>query len=124
MSLRRSRTDEGVALDMKVKPIYPAALAILLLIGVALAYVFFIMLAGFPDRFMSAQEAASVQLLIAFNWFSIATAFCFLLLAFFARKRDIARPFLYACAAFVAAVIVALTLETYFITHFMDSAGG
>jgi hypothetical protein len=109
---------------MKITPIYPAALAILLLIGVFVSYVFFIMFAGFPDNGMSEQEAANIQLLSVFNWLSVALASWFLALAFLGRKRDIDRLFMSGCAVYAAAIVVALGIEAYILTNLMDSRGG
>jgi hypothetical protein len=109
---------------MKIRPIYPAALAILLPLGICFDYILFIMFAGFPDNFMSQQEAANLRVLIAFNWFCIALAVWFAALTIVGRKRDIARPFLWGCAAFATATVFALAITAWNVTNLVDSAGG
>jgi hypothetical protein len=114
---------EGGAV-MKIKPIFPATFAVLLPLGVGFSYIFFMMFAGFPDGFTSEQETANLQVLTVFNWFSIALAGWFAVLAILGLTRDIARPFLWGCAAFGTASVIALAIVSYVVTHLMDSAGG
>jgi hypothetical protein len=82
------------------------------------------MLDGFPDGYMSELDRAEDQLVVVFNWISLAMAVWSLCLGVAAGRREIRKQFLYACALYSAVIFVSLLIDLYFRATLMDSRGG
>jgi hypothetical protein len=102
---------------------YPFGVAILCL---ALAFWLSLntMFDGFPDHYMSDLDAAEDQLVVIFNWISIAMAAWCVCLGVVAGRCEVRKPFLYACALYSAVIFVSLLIDLHFRATLMDSRGG
>jgi hypothetical protein len=103
---------------------YPLILAVLIF---ALAFWLSLttMLDGFPDRFMSEQDAAEDQLIGVFNWISDATGVWFVCLAIAAGRLNVRKIHFASAMFYLAVIVIALLIDLYFRDgHLMDSRGG
>jgi hypothetical protein len=82
------------------------------------------MLDGFPDGYRSELDRAEDQLVVVFNWISLAMTVWCLCLGVVAGRRAIRKPFLYACALYAAVIFVSLLVDLFFRATLMDSRGG
>jgi hypothetical protein len=100
-----------------------------MLAGLMLAVSFFlfatyIMWFGFWDGFASELDRAENALATYFIWFSLAMGLWFIGLGFQPSHANFKKRILYSCLLFVIAASVAVSLDLYFRTYMMDSAGG
>ena len=84
----------------------------------------YVMMFGFWDGFASELDRAENVLARCFIWFSLAMGIWFIGLGFWRSHANFNKRILYSCLLFVLAAAVAVSLDLYFRTYMMDSAGG
>ena len=84
----------------------------------------FVMMFGFWDGFTSELDRAENVLARYFIWFSLAMGLWFIGLGIRPSHPNFKRRVLYSCLFFVFVAGVAVSLDLYFRTYMMDSAGG
>jgi hypothetical protein len=84
----------------------------------------YVMMFGFWDGFTSELDRAENMLARYFIWFSLAMGVWFVCLGFWRSHPNFGRRVLYSCLLFAFATGVAVSLDLYFRTYMMDSAGG
>jgi len=82
------------------------------------------MMFGFWDGFTSELDRAENALARYFIGFSLAMGVWFIYLGFRRSPANFKQRILYSCLLFVIAASVAVSLDLYFRTYMMDSAGG
>ena len=109
---------------MKMRSLYPFALACLMFAVSWWLFAEYVLWFGFWDRYASELDGAEHTLAIYFIWFSIAIGFWCLGLGWRSFRADVGKPLLYTCILFLFAAAIAVSLDLYFRTYMMDSAGG
>jgi hypothetical protein len=109
---------------MKVRPIVPMCLAILMFALTVHLYMKSVFLLGFPDGFIAELDGAEATLVTVFNWITILMALWFIYLGIVAFRRDIRKRFFISCAIYSAVIAVSVAVDLYFRAHLTDSAGG
>jgi hypothetical protein len=109
---------------MKTRRIVAFALALLMFAVALYLEMTYIMLFGFWDGFTSELERAENMLARYFIRFSLAMGVWFICLGIWRSHPNFRRRVLYSCLLFVFAAGVAVSLDLYFRTYMMDSAGG
>ena len=109
---------------MRASRTVPFALA-----GLSFAIAFYlemtyVMMFGFWDGFASELDRAENVLAQVFIWFSLAMGVWFIWLGLRSSHPKFKRRVLYSCLVFALAAAVAVSLDLYFRTYMMDSAGG
>ena len=84
----------------------------------------YVMMFGFWDGFTSELDRAENVLARCFIWFSLAMGLWFICLGFRRSHPNFKKRVLYSCLLFALAAAVAVSLDLYFRTYMMDSAGG
>ena len=110
--------------DKTIPRRYPFALAFICFVSVIYLNIFFLMLAGFPDGFLSELDRAEVQLVQIFNRISEAMGPWCIFVGIVAGRMQIRKPFFVSCALYCAAIAAALLIDLYFRNTLMDSRGG
>ena len=96
-----------------------------LMVAVALyLHMTYVMMFGFWDGFASELDRAENMLARCFIWFSLAMGAWFVWLGFWRSHASFRRRVLYSCLLFACAAAAAVSLDLYFRTTMMDSAGG
>jgi hypothetical protein len=108
----------------KMRSLYPFALACLMFAISFQLFQEYILWFGFPDGFASELDAAEHTLASWFIWFSLATGIWFLVLGWRSFRADISKQLLNTCILFLLAATITVTIDLYFRTYMMDSAGG
>ena len=84
----------------------------------------YVMMFGFWDGFTSELDRAENVLARCFIWFSLAMGVWFVCLGIWRSHANFRRRVLLSCLLFVFTASVAVSLDLYFRTYMMDSAGG
>jgi hypothetical protein len=79
---------------------------------------------GFWDGFTSELDRAENMLARYFIWFSAAMGVWFVCLGFWRSHAKFRTRIFYSCVLFVFAAVIAMSLDLYFRSYMMDSAGG
>jgi hypothetical protein len=109
---------------VKVRSLYPFALACLMF---AISFHLFSEYAlwfGFRDGYASELDVAEHTLAKYFICFSVAMGIWFLGLGWVSFRADISKRLYYTCVLFLFTVVGALAIDLYFRSYMMDSAGG
>jgi hypothetical protein len=109
---------------VKMRSVYPFALACLMFAISALLFYRYLLWFGFWDRYASELDAAEHNLATYFIWFSVATGIWFLGLGWQSLRADVSKPLLYTCILFLFAAAISIALDLHFRSYMMDSAGG
>jgi O-antigen ligase len=109
---------------MKTSRTVPLALAGLAFAVALYLEMTYVMMFGFWDGFTSELNRAENVLARYFIWFSLAMGVWFIRLGFQSSHANFKQRVLYSCLLFVIAAGVAVSLDLYFRTYMMDSAGG
>jgi hypothetical protein len=109
---------------VKMRTLYPFVLACLMFAIAWWLFAEYVLWFGFWDRYASELGTAEHILAKYFIWFSIATGIWLLGLGWRSFRADVGKPLLYTCVLFLFAAVIAVSLDLYFRTYMMDSAGG
>jgi hypothetical protein len=110
--------------EMTTRRIVPFALAGLMFAVAFYLEMTYVMMFGFWDGYTSELDRAENALAIYFIWFSLAMGLWFMGLGFAPSHANFKQRVLYSCLLFVVAAGAAVSLDLYFRTYMMDSAGG
>jgi len=109
---------------VKMRSLYPFALACLMF---AIAFQLFreyLLWFGFRDAYTSELDDAEHSLASWFIWFSLVMGLWFLGLGWRSFRSDVRKPLLYTCILFLFAASVSVALDLHFRTYMMGSTGG
>jgi hypothetical protein len=109
---------------MKASRTVPFALAGLAFAIALCLEMTYVMMFGFWDGFASELDRAENALARYFVWFSLAMGVWFVRLGFQPSHANFRRRVLYSGLLYAIAAGVAVSLDLYFRTYMMDSAGG
>jgi len=109
---------------MRTRRIVAFALAGLMFAVALYLEMTYVMMFGFWDGFTSELDRAENMLARCFIWFSLAMGAWFVWLGFWRSHASFRRRVLYSCLLFACAAAAAVSLDLYFRTTMMDSAGG
>ncbi len=110
--------------DKTIPCAFPFAMAFICSVSVIYLNICFLMLAGFPDGFLSELDRAEVQLVQIFNRISEVMGPWCIFAGIVAGRVRIRKPFFVSCALYCAAIAAALLIDLYFRNTLMDSTGG
>jgi len=109
---------------MRTRRIVAFVLAFLMFAVALWLDVTYLMMFGFWDGFTSELDRAENALARYFIWFGLAMGLWFMRLGFQPSHANFRRRVLYSCLLFAVAAGAAISLDLYFRTYMMDSAGG
>jgi vacuolar-type H+-ATPase subunit I/STV1 len=109
---------------MRAKRTVAFALAGLMFAVALYLHMTYVVMFGFWDGFASELDRAENMLARYFIWFSLAMGVWFIGIGFWRSHPNFTRRVLYSCLLFAFAAGVAVSLDLYFRTYMMDSAGG
>lgn len=104
--------------------IVPFALAGLMLAIALYLEMTYVMMFGFWDGFTSELDRAENALAQYFIWFSLAMGVWFIALGFRPAHAAFRQRLVYSCIVFAVVATIAVSLDLYFRSTMMDSAGG
>jgi hypothetical protein len=107
-----------------LKNLYPFALAFLMFAISFQLFWKYLLWFRFWDGYASELEVAEHALATYFIWFGIAIGIWSLGLGWRSFRADIGKPLLYTCILFLLATSISISLDLYFRSYMMDSAGG
>ena len=109
---------------VKMRNLYPFALACLMFAVSWWLFAEYLMWFRFWDGYASELDVAEHALATYFVWFSVAMSIWLLGLGWRSFRTDISKPLLYTCILFLFSAVISVSLDLYFRSYMMDSAGG